>query len=178
MSTRIAGNVSPADDRCSGRRRAWLNEPSMAAICVRGDFGNRQQRGATDPFGAGKPQIRPRPSMRARLGVPMGACSNVHGFGSAPNQQWNRSYAVGTLYTRQSRESGNPVTQVVTVISDSFTPNPMYACFRRNIRGGSRVPALSSRGAWRRGDLVTRRVAHPAAKLPRSARNDNSGETG
>ena len=44
--------------------------------------------------------------------------------------------------------------------------------------GTSSVASLSSRGALRRGDLVTRRMASPTTRLPRSARNDSSRETG
>ncbi|MDE2787446.1 MAG: hypothetical protein OXL37_12390, partial [Chloroflexota bacterium] len=52
--------------------------------------------------------------------------------------QWPQSLTVfqirsfGGLYTRHSRESGNPVAAIVNGVPDSFIVKPLDSCFRRN----------------------------------------------
>ena len=44
----------------------------------------------------------------------------------------DRTYAVERLYARHSRESGNPVTEIVNAVSDWFTIKLLDSGFRRN----------------------------------------------
>lgn len=51
---------------------------------------------------------------------------------AAPPDQCHRSYAVGTLYTRDSRQRGNPVTEIVIIISVLFATKRTDSCCPSN----------------------------------------------
>ena len=44
----------------------------------------------------------------------------------------DRSYAVERIYTRHSRESGNPVAEIVNIVLIGFTIKLLDSGFRRN----------------------------------------------